>query len=321
MTPQQLNDEVRHLLAGVMTGVPLPAEGSTRERLRAMVELGRTDLSVARIVEPHLDAIAILAEAHRRPRPGALYGVWASESARPLQVRRGTIRTTLVGQKSFCGGAALCDAALVTAVDVDGGQKRLVEIDLVHGRDAGTITADSESWRSPAFESTTTSIVSFHDHPVLAADQVGGPGYYLERPGFWHGALAPAAVWSGGAMGLLDDTASVQVRSPHQRANVGQMRALTWAMRAQLDIAADEADSHPEDVRGARRRALTVRHLVERQCTEFIDHFSRAYGPRPMVFDDDVIRRVQELQLYIRQVHSGEDLEELGNDSVGSESS
>ena len=33
---------------------------------------------------------------------------------------------------------------------------------------------------------------------------MGTPGWYVERNGFWHGAVGPAACWAGRAAGLVD---------------------------------------------------------------------------------------------------------------------
>ena len=43
--------------------LPLPGSGATVELWEALATLAAADLSVARAVEPHLDAVAILAEA------------------------------------------------------------------------------------------------------------------------------------------------------------------------------------------------------------------------------------------------------------------
>ena len=44
-------------------GIPQPGAGETLERWAALASLGAVDLSVARAIEPHLDAAAILVEA------------------------------------------------------------------------------------------------------------------------------------------------------------------------------------------------------------------------------------------------------------------
>ena len=57
--------------------LPLPGRGRTIERWRALADVARDDLSVARIVEGHADAVAILDELGAAARTGLL-GVWAA---------------------------------------------------------------------------------------------------------------------------------------------------------------------------------------------------------------------------------------------------
>ena len=70
---------------------------------------------------------------------------------------------------------------------------------------------------------------------------------------------------------------------------------------------------HP-DVRGdgVMRRALSLRHTVERLCTDVLDRFGRAFGPRPYVGDAAIAQRVADIHLYLRQDHAERDLEALG---------
>ena len=68
----------RLAVAGALR-VPLPGSGDTATRFRALSEIAAVDLSVARIAEGHLDAIAILAEVSHPARDG-IYGVWAADA-------------------------------------------------------------------------------------------------------------------------------------------------------------------------------------------------------------------------------------------------
>src|SRR6478672_568318 len=45
--------------------LPLPMQGDTLTLWEVMASLGAVDLTVARVVEPHLDALSILREARR----------------------------------------------------------------------------------------------------------------------------------------------------------------------------------------------------------------------------------------------------------------
>ena len=165
-------------------------------RHRRLFELGRADLSIGRLMEAHTDALAILHQANRVPCPGSLYAVWASErpgtgiTACP---EPGAIR--LDGTKQFCTGIGLCDIALITVVGPpDPSRSILLQVDLRAGT-AGRL-GSTESWKSPRFESTNTGTIRCVAVRVDADDVIGQPGWYLDRPGFWHGAIGPAAVWA-----------------------------------------------------------------------------------------------------------------------------
>jgi hypothetical protein len=67
---------------------------------------------------------------------------------------------------------------------------------------------------------------------------------------------------------------------------------------------------YPHDRENAMIRALTVRHLVEQACTDVLRRLPRAYGPYPLAMEENISRRYQELDLYLRQSHAERDLEE-----------
>ncbi len=111
---------VRSLLPR-LTGVPLPAEGQTAARWAVLAEAGAGDLSVARLFEGHLDAVAILAEAGVDAPSDALLGVWAAEpSGGRVEAHLGSTGWELHGVKRFCSGVEVADAALITAHAPDG---------------------------------------------------------------------------------------------------------------------------------------------------------------------------------------------------------
>lgn len=272
------------------------------------MEVGRRDLAAGRLAEAHTDAVAILAEAGRQPSPRALYGVWASEPPMArLELRPSAEGWILDGEKQFCSGLGICDAALVTAFAPDQEEALLVEVDL--SKASGQVEIDTTGWATSALAETGTGTISFRRAEVAADAVVEGPGWYLQRPGFWHGALGPAAVWAGGALGLIDVVLDRRPGDEHQRARRGALRAAAWELAAVLEAAGVQVDADPEDRRGERTsRALGVRHIVERTCTGVIDLASRALGPGPLAFDPVIGRRVAELALYIRQDHGEADL-------------
>jgi alkylation response protein AidB-like acyl-CoA dehydrogenase len=186
-----------------------------------------------------------------------------------------------------------------------------VDVDL---RDAAArgIQFDFSDWKTQAFLHTGTASVTFSGTPITAHDLVEAPGWYLSRPGFWHGACGPAACWAGGAGGLLDFALSQKRNDPHTLAHLGAMHAGVWALKAYLDSAGREIDQNPANAEQAYVRALSVRHLVEQAGTDILRRLARAYGPAPMAMNAEISMRYQELDLYLRQSHAERDLEALG---------
>jgi len=207
----------------------------------------------------------------------------------------------------FCTGAGLLDRALVTA----SAPERLL-IDVALRANSNTLNFDCTSWKASAFLATQTATVIFTDTPVCERDVIGGSDWYVNRPGFWHGACGPAACWAGGAIGLVDYARARSRSDAHTLAHLGAMHAGAWALGGYLDAAGREIDREPTDWNAAHLRALTVRHLVEEACSDILRRLGRAYGPRALAYDATVSRRYQELELYIRQSHGERDLEVLG---------
>jgi alkylation response protein AidB-like acyl-CoA dehydrogenase len=303
-----LATQFRRLLADGRLNLPFPGCGDTARRHGELAEIARDNLELGRLAEAHVDALAILHEAAREPKPDALYGVWASEGKSGLKVSDGAVS----GQKQFCTGAGLVDCALVTIMEPE---RRLLEVDLRIASDR--IGFDASAWATDAFAETSTATTLFRDYPICEANFVGPKGWYLERPGFWHGACGPASCWAGGAQGLIDNALEhTRETNSHALAHLGALEANGWQLRALLRAAGAEIDKDSENIQAARVRALCLRHLVEQSCTDTMLRFGRAFGPRPLAFDARIARRYHELTLYIRQSHAESDLEELGRQSL-----
>lgn len=302
MTAERLYQRLREVAA---ERLPIPAGGATRERFTRLWEIGKEDLSLAKLAEAHWDAVAILEEAHREPQEGVVYAVWASESRqRPLQIDRRDGQDLLNGTKSFCSGIGIVDRSLITI------NSRLVNLDLREHTDR--YCTELSGWTADAFRCTQTGSIHFRDYPLREEDYICEPEWYVDRPGFWHGACNPVACWAGGAEGLVLFAEESQRDDAHTKAHLGAMRSAVWAMRTLLSAAADEMDQADQSVDTAEVRALRVRHLVEQLCTDILRRLARAYGPYPLAMDESISRRYRELDLYLRQTHGERDLELLG---------
>jgi alkylation response protein AidB-like acyl-CoA dehydrogenase len=304
----ELEERLRRLEDDTLPMPLRPGLGSTPARHGALLAAGREDLSWARLFEAHTDALAILGEADAAPRTRTVYGVWASDGPQSrLQARRvGDQRWQLDGVKQYCSGATLLGAALVTAHTAEG--LMLFDVPIDHVR----VRAAASTWATPAMADTSTGPVCFEGAIVGDERRLGGPNWYLQRPGFWHGAIGPAACWAGGALSLVDAVQSRPRHDAHGRAHLGALIAAAWAMSAMLDAAGREIDADPEDRREqAHIRALAVRHLIERACSEVLDRLGRATGPVLLASDPQVARQAMALTLYLRQCHAERDQEEI----------
>ncbi len=304
-----MNPEHLQLRLGEILGetLPLPAAGDSAGRHQRLFDVAREDLTLAKLAEAHWDAVAILAEADRRPVAGALYGVWASEiPGQALALTETQEGFTLSGAKQFCSGIGLVDRALVTT---GGPAPQLIDLDLRANGDR--IVADLSSWQVQAFAATRTGGLRLEGATLTRNELVGSPGWYLTRAGFWHGACGPAACWAGGVAGLVDYAIASRRDDPHTLAHLAAMQADQWALQSLLRQAGREMDEAPDDQFGAQVHALQLRHLVEQLCTDVLRRFARAYGPQPLSMNEPVSRRYAEADLYLRQSHAERDLEHL----------
>jgi hypothetical protein len=274
-----------------------PGAGATVERHRAIFAAGRESLSLAKLIEAHWDAVAILEEAGKQPALGAIYAVWASEvPGAPLIFEN----EVLHGRKEFCSGARLVDRALVTAGPL------LVELDLRSAH--GSISFDESGWNTAAFRTTHTATIAFDEHPVVSV--IGDSDWYTRRSGFWPGACGPAAAWAGGAAGLVDYAMTSKRNDPHTLAHLGAMHTNVWTMETLLTSLGETFDSGLGT--NAMVAALQLRHVVEQLCTDILRRFARSLGPAPLVKDAATALRYAELDLFLRQSHAERDLEHLG---------
>lgn len=307
--------ELRALLAAGALDLPQPGGGCTALRWAALAAWGRHDLAVARLAEGHTDAVNILAQAGRVPAPGALYGVWAARSggvgAALQSVESGF---ELSGTVRFCSGARALDRALVVAdppVDSPAPASTgllLVEVAVADLR----IRCQPHTWQTSAMDAADTQDVEFDGVRVTRDSILGGPGWYTGRAGFALGGGGVAAVWWGGAAGLLDRALGHLPTAPdaHQLAHLGELHALLEAADALLGRTATAVDATPGADHTLALAAL--RSAVERVCREAVDRVPRMAGPAALSRDAGLARALADLQLYVRQHHGERDHAALG---------
>ena len=304
------------MLAAEIGGrTPRPAEGSTIVLWEVMASLGAADLTVARVLEPHLDALAILHEAWRvgaQPQrfwpDDATWGVYAAEGGggRLAASQDGDGRWRLDGPKPWCSLAGHVTHALVTAWVGD--RRQLFAMAL---RQPGVTVQPADDWVSRGLSPVTSTGLQLAGVP---AEPVGDVGWYLHRQGFAWGGAGVAAIWFGASVALarrLYD--ATQARTPDQVAlmHLGAVDAALSRARAVLVDAAGLADSGV-DATQADLICQRVRQVVADSAHEVLDRVGRALGPGPLTSEEEHARRVADLTVYLRQHHGERDQARLG---------
>lgn len=297
------------------TSWPLPGAGHTRTRWSALAHLAARDLVLARLVEAHADAVAILAElGGPAVAPDDRYGVWAAEAPTATVTATGSGPDVLLtGSKAWCSGATLLTHALVTARRGDEQLLCLVRLDQAQ------VVVAPDTWAAAGMRGADTRTVHLSSAP---ATTVGAPGSYLGRPGFWVGGMGVAACWYGGAAALAEPLRHRSARHPedaHAAAHLGAVDVALGAARDVLRSAASAVDACP---RGDHARlARRVRSTVADTATLVATRVGRALGPAPFATDAEHAQRVADLEVYVRQDHAERDLAALGADVAARESS
>jgi alkylation response protein AidB-like acyl-CoA dehydrogenase len=304
-------------LAARLTSVaPLPGTGDTLVRWQLLADLAAADLSVARVVEAHLDAVAILAEVAQDPgcppaaEPGAAatWGVFAAEApGAVLEAEPDGHGGWLVdGVKPWCSLAGRLSHALVTARVP--GDRQLFALSL---RDPG-VRVEAGAWHARGLVDVPSGPVRLDRVPAVP---VGGPGWYLRRPGFAHGGIGVAACWYGGAVAVARAlVTAAQRREPDQLAlwHLGQADLDLEAARQSLLAAAGEVDAGTAVGAAGELLALRVRSTVASAAESVLARTGHALGPAPLTLDDTHARRVADLTVYLRQHHAERDVAALG---------
>ncbi|WUH51762.1 acyl-CoA dehydrogenase [Streptomyces sp. NBC_00442] len=307
---QETSAAFAHCVAEIASGAlefPLPGGGRTPDRFAALTRVAERDLSLVRLVEGHVDAIAILAELEGPAvRPGERWGVWAAEPpGQGLTATRGGHGWVINGLKRYCSGAHSCTHALVTAGAEDG--RRLFAVA------TGGCRPVEGSWQALGMAASDSADVTFTDIPAVP---VGDVEAYVNRPGFQHGGIGVAACWYGGARTVarvLAETAGRRGAEPLTDAHLGAVDMRLHAAGAVLSRAAAEIDRDPADEDGtARLRSLRVRGFVESVCADVLTHVGRATGAEPLCHNPSHTRHATDLAVYLRQHHGERSLAELG---------
>lgn len=263
--------------------------------------VGQGDLSIGRLFEGHINALALF-DWYATPTQlkwlghaldrGAWFGVWATEP--PPGVRFDG--ATLTGEKQFASGAGGLDFALVT-IACRAGARRLAIVPADDDR-----RADLSGWRVRGMRATLSGRYALDGLRIEPDMLLGAPGDYDRDPCFTAGAWRFCAVQLGGIEALLAETVgrlgTAARKDPVQRARladayVAVRSAGFWVSEAARRFAQTADDAVPV--------SLLARGVVERTGFEMMEASARLLGTRSAFDGERVDKIIRDLSLYLRQ--------------------
>ena len=302
---------------------PKPGDGRTARLWELLASVAAVDVAAARVMEPHLDAGAILSQAGTPESFTGSWGVYAAEApgtrlaaeagpgeAEPTGKAAGV---QLNGSKPWCSLAQFVDHAVVTAHTETGGRAAFA-VDL---RAAG-VTCDVPEWTSRGLREIPSGTVHFDRVPAVP---LGGDGWYFQRPGFAWGGMGVAACWLGGAVALGRHFEAALLRGARSQrepdqvalAALGEVDRILTTTIQYLARAADSVDAQLNGgAVGGWSEALRVRGAVASAVERVQLLVSQNLGPGPLAFDERYGKCMADLSLYVRQHHATRDDAQLG---------
>ncbi|KUM35304.1 acyl-CoA dehydrogenase family protein [Arthrobacter sp. EpRS71] len=306
---------------------PKPGEGNTAKLWELLASVTAVDVAAGRVLEPHLDALAILAQAGAQAGVQAgtdgehegTWGVFAAEGpGMKLEAKRAANGGyVLNGSKPWCSLAGHLDGAVITA-HTEENTRAAFAVDLKHQG----VTAEAPAWTSRGLKEIPSGTVHF-DH--VEARPVKQGSWYFERPGFAWGGMGVAACWLGGAVAVARDYADALTKAAANGREADQIAlaslgeidrilATTTGYLAQTAerIDAGDLEGSDPDSPSPWPEALRIRGTVAAAVERVQTLVTQNLGPGPLAFDEAYGKRMADLGLYIRQHHAMRDDAQLG---------
>ncbi len=289
-------------------GADLMAPSAAGVLFEVLRTLGGGDLSVGRLYEGHVNAVALVARYGTPQQLGALAdevrngawsGVWSADDGMGLTLERKGDRWGLLGRKVLCSGAGALTRPVVVARATDG--PILILLRLEQGE-----RADLSAWTPLGMRSTATGSVQCCGLTIGTEDMVGKPGDYLREPFYRGGGWRFCAVQLGAIETLIDLYKAHlhltrRISDPFQQQRVAQCAAAAYGAHLGTERAARVTSVPDAFAPDAVATTGLTRILVERAGMEVIDHVQRGVGLRALVQPNPIERVIRDLSTYLRQ--------------------
>jgi alkylation response protein AidB-like acyl-CoA dehydrogenase len=270
--------------------------------------LGGADLSLARLFEGHVNAIALvmrygtktqLARLADEVGNGRLTGVWGAEDNVGLHLVRRPNGWQLSGRKVFASGAGLITRPLVTVSTEDGPVMYLLDT----SRDAGI---DLSAWRPLGMRSSATGTVDFSGIKVAPDDRIGVAGDFLRQPFFSGGAWRFCAAHLGAVECLVELYREHLLErgrgsDPYQLERLAHCTAAAGTALFWIEEAARRFSDEALDTAGVVAFANLTRMVTERMALDVMENAQRGIGLAAFIQPNPIERICRDLATYLRQ--------------------
>jgi alkylation response protein AidB-like acyl-CoA dehydrogenase len=291
-----------------MGGEDLLVPGRQPDLFRVLRLVGCADLSLGRLIEGHINAVALVCRYGDAAQVGALAGaiadgglagVWGADDAAGLRIVRHDQGWRLTGRKIMASGAGFVARPVITA-GTEAGPVMLLP------RLAGDDRADRSGWTAQGMRSTATGSVDFTGM-VLGADQIlGEPGDFMRQPHFSGGAWRFCAVHLGGAERLVDLLRDHLVSrgrdaDPYQVQRVAHCAAATTTAAFWIAEAARRMALPAGDAVQTVAFVNMTRMVTERAALDVLEAVHRGVGLQAFLRPHPIERIARDLATYLRQ--------------------
>jgi alkylation response protein AidB-like acyl-CoA dehydrogenase len=313
-------NDVAALEQGGLLRAPFPGElggeglaggpSAAHDLFHVLRALGGGSLSLGRLYEGHVNAVALVARYGTieqlgvlagPPGTGALLAVWNTDDGRePLRLVAERDGWRLIGCKVLCSGAGFIERPLVTARD-ESGRFLMVVPRLRRGE-----RADLAAWTPTGMQASATGRVDFTGLHVTDGDIVGDDDDYHRQPAFSGGAWRFLAVQLGAMETVLDlcrrqHTNTGRGKDPHQAARFGQAAIAVETARLWSERAAFLAEVSNKDAEATVAYVNLARLAVERAALDLMELVQRSIGLSSFIRPHPIERVIRDLSTYLRQ--------------------
>lgn len=285
------------------------SEGDRQNELfRLLCMIGAGDLSIARLVEGHINAISLvvrygtaeqIAALASSVAHGALSGVWGADDAAGLKIHSEAGTSHLVGRKILASGAGTVTRPIVTAASTGGQVMCLFDLGNDHA-------VDLSGWNAQGMRSTATGAIDLTGIQIGADEIVGSVGDFMRQPHFSGGAWRFCAAHLGAMERLVElfrDHLVTRGRDgdPYQLQRVAQCVAAANTARFWIEEAGRRLGAEDSDPASVVAFVNLTRMVTERSALDIMEAVQRGVGLVSFIRPNPIERICRDLSTYLRQ--------------------